>query len=166
MLLKNLVTNELIEAVMELMTDQDFEIIQNQKDRFDKFDWKLHRGGEVYKLYLKNDARILGLICLIDHADPAINAIEIALLEVSRENIGKSKIFENIAGCMVAHACRESFQRGHDGFVFLIPKTGLIEHYNRRYGFTHLPIKTFQRPQGFMILDYAASRKIIEIYLE
>lgn len=166
MLLKNLVTKELIEAVIELMIERDFETIQNEKDRFDKFDWNLHRGGEVYKLCLKNDIRILGLICLIDHADPAINAIEIALLEVSRENIGINKAFENIAGCLIGFACRESFKRGHDGFVFLLPKTELITHYHDRYGFTYLPIKTVERPEGLMILNAMASRRLVVKYLE
>ncbi|MBO9660805.1 MAG: hypothetical protein J7527_18430 [Chitinophagaceae bacterium] len=166
MLLTNLLTKESIEGVIESISDGDFDKIQHGKDQFDKFDWNAYRGKEVYKLRIANEERILGLMHLVDHLDPAINAIEIALLEVSCENIGANKIIGNIAGCMIAFACGESFKRGHDGFIFLVPKTELIDHYHERYGFIHLPIKTIGRPDGLMVLEPAASRRLITKYLD
>jgi len=40
-----------------------------------------------------------------------------------------------IAGILIAFACKASFQNGFFGFVYLIPKTKLIDHYVEKYGF-------------------------------
>ena len=121
--LKDAVTGEALEAVIEPMTNNDFKVIKKSRDRFNKFNWSEYQGGEVYKIRLKADDSILGLMCLTDHEDEATNAIEIELLEVSVENIGSGKKLLNIGGCLIAFASRESFKRGHDGIVFLTPKT-------------------------------------------
>ena len=36
---------------------------------------------------------------------------------------------ENIGGCLIVFACRESFKGGHDGAVYWVPKSQLINHY-------------------------------------
>jgi len=166
MFIKDTVTGEALEAVVEPMTNKDFKAIKKGKDRFNKFDWNEYQGEEVYKLGLKNDDLILGLMCLIDHEDEATNAIEIELLEVSEENIGPGKKLDNIGGCLIAFACRESFKRGHDGIVFLTPKTQLLKHYSLKYGFHHMSLKTVRRPEGLMILYEEDSRKLIKKYLD
>jgi len=154
------------EAVIEAMKRKDFQIIKTSYHGLNKFEWSEFKGQEVFKIFLKDDETILGLVHLIDHEDEATNAIEIALLEVSDENIGRNKKFENIGGCLIAYACRESFKRGHDGFVFLTPKTDLIEHYSSKYGFEYVPLKTPSRPEGLMILYDNASRRLIRQYLD
>lgn len=166
MFIKDVATGETLEAVIEPMTNKDFKAIKKGKDRFNKFDWSEYQGEEVYKLRLKSDDTILGLMCLIDHEDEATNAIEIELLEVSEENIGSEKKLDNIGGCLIAFACRESFKRGHDGVVFLTPKTQLLKHYPLKYGFHHMPLRTVQRPEGLMILSEVNSRKLIKKYLD
>jgi len=166
MLLRDTETGEELEAVIEPMTKEDFKVIKKSKDRFDKFDWSKYQGQEVYKLRLKTDETILGLMCIIDHTDVSINAIEIDLLEVSNENMGSKKRLENIGGALIAYACRESFKRGHDGYVFLTPKTSLISHYSSKYGFEHVPLKTQNRPEGLMVLYDHSSRKLIRKYLD
>ncbi|MGV8136822.1 MAG: hypothetical protein AB2L20_16555 [Mangrovibacterium sp.] len=166
MFLKDTATGKELEAVIEPLTNKDFKIVKRSKDRFDKFDWSEYQGQEVYKLRLENDETILGLMCLTDHTDEATDAIEIELLEVSAENIGSKKKLENIGGCLIAFACRESFKRGHDGFLFLTPKTTLITHYSAKYGFHHFPLKTVQRPEGLMVLYEDGSRKLIKEYLK
>jgi hypothetical protein len=166
MLIKDMATGEEFEVVIEPVTKRDFRVIKKSKDRFDKFDWNQYQGQEVYKLKLKGDDTILGLMCLIDHLDEATNAIEIELLEVSNENIGSKKKFDNIGGCLIAYACRESFKRGHDGVVFLTPKTELLDHYPSKYGFHHVPLRTSKRPNGLMVLSEGASRKLIRKYLD
>ncbi len=166
MFIKDVATGEALEAVIESMTNKDFKAIKKSRDRFNKFDWSEYQGEEVYKLRLKSDDTILGLMCLIDHEDEATNAIEIELLEVSEENIGLKKKLENIGGCLIAFACREAFKRGHDGVVFLTPKTQLLKHYSLKYGFHHMPLRTVQRPEGLMILYEEGSRKLIKKYLD
>lgn len=166
MYIKDVVTGEALEAVIEPMTHKDFKAIKKSRDRFGKFDWSEYQGEEVYKLRLKNEETVLGLICLIDHEDETTNAIEIELLEVSEENIGSGKRLDNIGGCLIAFACRESFKRGHDGFVFLTPKTQLVKHYPLKYGFHHMILRTVERPEGLMILYEEGSRKLIKKYLD
>lgn len=166
MFIKDVATGEELEAVIEPMTSKDFKAVKKSKDRFNKFDWNEYQGEEVCKIRLKNDDVILGLMCLMDHEDEATNAIEIELLEVSEENIGSEKKLDNIGGCLIAFACRESFKRGHDGFVFLTPKTQLLKHYPSKYGFHYMPLRTIQRPEGLMILYEEDSRKLIKEYLD
>jgi hypothetical protein len=165
MFIIDIATGKKLEAIIEPLAKEDFKTIQKSKDRFNKFDWSEYRGEEVYKLRLKNDDIILGLMCLTDHDDDATNAIEIELVEVSDENIGSNKKLDNIGGCLIAFACRESFKRGHDGVVFLTPKTQLLEHYTSKYGFYHMPLKTVNRPEGLMILYGENSRALIKKYL-
>jgi hypothetical protein len=166
MILKKLATNEALEAVIEPVNNKDFTTIKKSKNSFNKFDWDKHQKQEVFKIRLKSDETILGVICLIDHTDKATNAIEIDLLEVSSENVGLKKKFDNIAGCLIAIACTESFKRGHDGYVFLKPKTNLRKHYNSKYGFQYIPIISEERPEGLMVLDEDASRRLIQKFLE
>jgi hypothetical protein len=166
MFLKETLSGTKLEAVIEFMNVKDFKAVKKDSNRFNNFDWDKYKAEEVYKLRLKTDKIILGLMCLKDHTDEATNAIEIELLEVSNDNIGKKKKFDNIAASLIAYACRESFKRGHDGCVFLTPKTFLVEHYHSKYGFYYLPLKTLERPIGLMILYEDGARKMIKKYLD
>jgi hypothetical protein len=159
-------TGNKLEAVIERMTNKDFTTVRKSNDRFDKFDWSVYKKQEVYKIRLTTDNIILGLMCLIDHTDEETNAIEIELLEASVENMGPHKKLDHVAGCLIAFACRESFKRGHDGCIFLTPKTSLLNHYPAKYGFHHMPWKTEKRPEGFMILYEDGSRRLIRKYLD
>lgn len=164
--IKDTVSGKLLEGVIEPMITKDFKTIKKNKDRFDKFDWSQYSQSEVYKLRLKDNDAILGLLCLIDHMDDGFDAIEIELLEVSAENIGKKKQLDFIGGCLIAFACRESFKRGHGGCVFLVPKSSLIDYYPAMYGFEFFPLKTAARPSGLMILNEPGARKLIKVYLD
>lgn len=166
MLVKDVKTGEEFEAIIEPVTSKDFKTIAKDSKRFDKFDWDEFKTKEVYKLRVIHNDTILGLMSITDHTDPGINAIEIGLLEVSAENIGENKGIDHIGGCLIAFACRESIKRGHDGYVFLVPKTGLIEHYAKKYGFQHFPLRTAKRPEGIMTVYDGRSRALIKKYIE
>jgi len=56
------------------------------------------------------------------------------LVERAPFNIGKNKLYEGVAGNLVAYACRISFQKGFDGFVAFDAKTKLIQHYEKTLG--------------------------------
>lgn len=101
-------------------------------DSFD-FDWSKETKFEVYKLSLISNEQVLGLLS-IDRVIEELR-IEIRLLEISIENIGKNKLYDRVAGILIAFACKESFKNGFYGFVSLIPKTKLIDHYQEKYGF-------------------------------
>lgn len=53
------------------------------------------------------------------------------LLENAPFNLGRTKLYEGVAGNLVAYACKISFQNGFDGYVSFTAKTKLIEHYKK-----------------------------------
>ena len=62
------------------------------------------------------------------------------LIENAPFNKGKEKLYEGVAGNLVAFACRLSFQRGSDGFVSFHSKTNLIDHYVKSLNAIHYGI--------------------------
>jgi len=101
------------------------------------FNWRTELADnkkEVYKLTIVNNPLVIqGLLSLtieIDH-------ILMNLLESAPFNIGKNKLYEGVAGNLVAYACKVSFQNGFDGFVAFTAKTKLIDHYEKTLGAYH-----------------------------
>ena len=110
------------------LDDDDYKVIT--KSRF-FFNWKTEKGKVVYKLVL--DDEILGVMSFLHHEEE--ERIEIELLAVSKENRGKDKKYERIAGNLIAFACREVMKHhGINGCVSLVPKTSLKPHYSGFYG--------------------------------
>ena len=126
-------TGKEIEAIIQPLNDRDVTIIKNSKSF--NFDWQKLK-GKIYKLAKVGSPDVLGLMSLIEHG-VGWDAIEIELLEVGEENVGKNKSVDRIAGCLIAFACRESIKTGHGGFVFLKPKTELERWYQKAYGFEY-----------------------------
>jgi len=98
------------------------------------FDWKTELSDnrkEVFKLTIQNNPNIIqGLLSLTLEPDH----VYMHLLENAPFNIGQNKLYEGVAGNLVAHACKVSFQQGFDGFVGFTAKTKLIEHYQKTLG--------------------------------
>ncbi|MFI5140393.1 MAG: hypothetical protein ACHQIM_21415 [Sphingobacteriales bacterium] len=101
------------------------------------FNWKTELADnkkEVYKLTIVNNPSIIqGLLSLTNEADH----IFMNLLESAPFNIGRNKLYEGVAGNLVAYACKISFQKGFDGFVAFTAKTKLINHYEKTLGAYH-----------------------------
>jgi hypothetical protein len=117
-------------AIIALVDDRDYRKIT--KSRY-WFDWKTEKGYLVYKLTLAGSNDILGLMSLIHYEEEKRFAIN--LLAVSKENRGKQKTYEHIAGNLIAYACREALRLyALDGCVSLVPKTELKNHYIKKYG--------------------------------
>ncbi len=98
------------------------------------FAWKselTNNAKEVFKLTIPNNPSIIQVLLSLtlepDH-------VYMHLLENAPFNIGQNKLYEGVAGNLVAHACKVSFQQGFDGFVGFTAKTKLIEHYERTLG--------------------------------
>ena len=142
------------EVEIEIVSPQDFEIIKKM-GKF-KFDWDEFQEDMVYKLVPSGTNNMAGLMALTDHPDPQFRFTEIKLLESASENIGAHKKFDRVAGTLISFACREAIKNGYDGTVFLIPKTNLIPHYMKKYGFLNAG-------RG-LCLDLAASQKLIAAY--
>ncbi len=85
------------------------------KSRF-WFNWKEEIDYDIYKIQIKEKNKILGLISL-----ETINSesrVSIRILVVSKENRGKTKIYNNIVGCLIAFAGKQSKIYLVNGLVF------------------------------------------------
>ena len=133
MKLRRIPTGEEFDAAIEQVTISDLGQIARSK-RF-LFDWELEKdqGFDLYKLYLTESGLIVGLMSLLDI--PEEFRIHLNLIESSKENIGKEKQMDSIPGVLIAFACELAFRKGYGGFVSLVPKTKLIDHYRNKYGF-------------------------------
>ena len=98
------------------------------------FNWRIELNDnekEVYKLTISNNPNIMqGLLSLTIESDHVF----MDLVESAPFNIGKNKLYEGVAGNLVAYACKVSFQKGFDGFVAFDAKTKLIQHYEKTLG--------------------------------
>jgi len=133
--------------LLKLKTQQEFNgtILKLEEKDFDKikksdqflFDWMLEKENNVFKITSaakKEKNKILGLISLSNI--PEEFRIHINLVEVTKDNKGKDKKIDRIAGCLLAFATKVAFNKGYLGFTSLVPKTELIELYVKKYGFT------------------------------
>lgn len=154
MILKKRETGELFKAEIGRLSSEQFDKIESDK-RFG-FDWSKEKDYDVYQIRFVSGEDILGLISLEDV--PKELRIFIRLIEVSKENQGVDKEYENIAGCLISYACMIAFERDYEGFVSLIPKTELIEHYRNRYGFVEGGVH--------MYLEGERAEVLIEKYLK
>lgn len=101
------------------------------------FNWKLELDNdrnEIYKLTVLHNLNIIqGLLSVKKEADH----IFMNLLENAPFNVGRNKLYEGVAGNLVAFACKLSFQYGFEGFVSFTSKTNLIDHYEKSLGAYH-----------------------------
>ena len=123
------------------------------------FNWK-HEFDEikkeVYKLTIVNNPSIIqGLLSVTIEQDHVF----MDLLESAPFNIGKNKIYEGVAGNLVAYTCKISFQKGFEGFVAFTAKTKLIDHYKKTLGAYH-----FKNQR--MIIDTQAAKTLVEKYFK
>src|SRR6185437_4162844 len=124
-------TGRKLKSSVTPLVNADFK--QITKKRY-FFDWKKERGmSNLFKLTLQGESEILGLLALIDF--PREFRVQIHLLCVSRENQGKDKKYEGIAGSLIAYAGRIAISKYFEqACVSLLPKTELRSHYKSKYG--------------------------------
>lgn len=119
----------------------DTEVIQiswNDRKLIKKTEWAFDWHKElktptnfVYKLTtLENPKIIHGLIALTDKGDH----IFMDLIENAIFNKGKAKLYQGVAGNLIAFACKCAFEAGYDGVVAFTAKTSLIDHYEKSLG--------------------------------
>jgi hypothetical protein len=96
------------------------------------FDWKEEKKEEVYKLVLKGQKDILGLVSI--ERIPSEWRIHIRLLTVSVENKGKEKQFDKITGNLIAYVAKIALADfGQMACVSLRPKSSIAKHYMTKY---------------------------------
>ena len=83
-------------------------------------------------------------------------------IEIAVHNLGNDGIYKNTADCLIAYACKESFDRGigsYRGFLSFDSKTKLIPWYQEKYG--------AEWAMGHkMFIDTAVGIKLIKQYLD
>jgi hypothetical protein len=123
------------------------------------FDWKAEFNDltrEVYKLTIVNNPNIIqDLLSVTIEGDH----IFMNLLESAPFNVGKQKLYEGVAGNLVAYACKISFQKGYDGFVAFTAKSKLIRHYEETLGAFH-----FKNQR--MIIDILSAEFLVTKYFK
>ncbi len=128
-----------------------------------KFTWtSLYKteGASFFKLVLaQSPAQVEGMLMLT-----LINGEMLFMnnIEVAPHNYGVKGKYGNVAGCLLAFACKKSFEwgKGHYmGFLSFDSKTELIPLYEEKYGATYaMGHKMFFTPE--------AGRKLMREYLK
>jgi hypothetical protein len=123
------------------------------------FNWKSEfedNAREVYKLTIANNPNIIqGLLSFTIQPDH----IYMDLLESAPFNRGRNKLYEGVAGNLVAYACKISFQQGYNGYVSFTSKTKLIDHYSKTLG-------AVQHGGQLMIINTIAANILIDKYFK
>ena len=153
MFIENSKTGEKLKAGVIPCTIEELRLLDGS--RFE-FDWLSESSFTIFRLEILSSNEIMGLMSI--DLIPVELRLEIRLLELSKENVGKERRFENVAGILIASACKLSFKMGFFGFVSLIPKTRLVEHYQTMYG--------FEQYGRHLAVDMEKSQLLIKKYLE
>ena len=155
--IRNVISSDSFMTEVIFLTHADLKQI-TKKNKW-LFNWKAEfedNSKEVYKLTIVDNSTVIhGLLCLsveIDH-------IYMNLLESAHFNIGRNKIFEGVAGNLVAFACKKSFQFGFEGYVSFSAKTKLIEHYKKTLHAQHYGGQ-------LMIIDTVAANNLVNKYFK
>jgi hypothetical protein len=128
----NTISGDSFDTEVLRLTNADLK--QTTKKNGWSFNWSAElkdNKKEVFKLTIPHNSNIIqGLLSLTLEPDH----VYMHLLENAPFNIGQNKLYEGVAGNLVAHACKVSFQQGFDGFVAFTAKTKLIDHYQKALG--------------------------------
>lgn len=115
------------EYLIEIEPVKNNEFKNLTKERY-FFDWKTERNQEVYKLRIKGTQDALGLVSF--ERIPEEWRLHIRLLTVSKENKGRGKQFDRIAGNLITHVAKLALlEYGELACVSLRPKSQIARHY-------------------------------------
>ncbi len=154
----NVEKNQLEEAEIVKATLKELPI---KKDGW-QFDWKKafrRKNTACYILRTKDESKmVLGLLGLKKEDEMLI----MDLIELAPFNKGKNKKHDYVAGCLIAFACRESFnlESNYKGFLSFMSKTNLIEWYKKKYG----AVQAFSTNR--MFIEPENGIKLIDTYLK
>lgn len=153
----NSISGDSFPTVVSLLSKEDIKQVQKKNGWL--FNWKEELklpDREVYKLTIVNNSNIVqGITSLTVRPDNVF----LHLIETAPFNKGKGKLYEGVAGNIVAFGCRLSFQRGCDGFVSFHSKTNLIDHYVKTLNAIHFG-------NHLMVIDTGAALKLVDKYFK
>lgn len=168
-LLLDFIVDRLTNSILNTISGDSFQTevsrftIKDSKQTIKKngwnFNWRTELDNdvnEVYKLTIVNNPEIIqGVLSIRKESDH----IFMILLENAPFNVGRNKLYEGVAGNLVAYACKLSFQYGFEGFVAFTAKTKLIDHYETSLGAYHFGGHR-------MIIESHAAKHLVEKYFK
>ncbi|MEJ7684761.1 MAG: hypothetical protein WKG06_44330 [Segetibacter sp.] len=129
--IENAISGEVFDTVINKLNSSDSKQIKKTEW---VFNWKAElndKSKQIFKLTTVNNLTVIhGLISLTDKGDH----IFMDLIESAKFNKGKNKLYNGVAGNLVAFACKMAFELNYDGVVSFIAKTQLIKHYEQTLG--------------------------------
>lgn len=153
----NLISGDSFHTEVSLLTKEDLKNITKKNSW--NFNWKSEFqdiSKEVYKLTIVNNPNIIqGLLSVNIMSDH----IYMNLLESAPFNIGNNKLYEGVAGNLVAYACKLSFQKGFEGYIAFVAKTKLVKHYEETLGAYHFKDQK-------MIIETEPARLLVQKYFK
>ena len=155
--IQNTVSGDSFPTEVSRLTKKDLN--QVTKKNGWAFNWKTELDDnkkEIYKLTISNNPNIVqGLLSFTIELDH----IYMDLLESAPFNRGRNKLYEGVAGNLVAYACKVSFQNGFAGYLSFTAKTKLIDHYIKTLDAYHFG-------GHLMIINTIAANKLIDKYFK
>lgn len=154
--IENILTGEVFDTEIVKLNESDKKQIVKSDWQFDWINEVKDKTKAVYKLTTVNNPTIIqGLLSIEDKQDH----IFMHLIESSKFNKGKGKVYFGVPGNLVAYACKVSFDKGYEGFLAFDAKTTLIKHYEESLGATYF------RGQR-MFIETSAAIKLIAQYFK
>lgn len=154
--IENLATGEVFDTEIVRVTETGTKQIKKTDWQFNWHKELKDKSKEVYKLTTVNNPTIIqGLLSIEDKQDH----IFMHLIESSKFNKGKVKVYLGVPGNLVAYACKVSVDKGYDGFLAFDAKSALIKHYEQTLHATHF--------RGLrMFIETSAALKLISQYFK
>ncbi|MBQ2967535.1 MAG: hypothetical protein IJE10_05395 [Clostridia bacterium] len=149
-------TGEILSTSYALVSKHELRQLKGWK--FNWMDSDLD-SSEIYKLTLKGDSEIQGLISITNFERD--RAVYVKLVESAPHNLGKNKQYNGVGGHLYAIAAQKSVDKRYGGFLFMDAKNAeLVEHYHKTLGAVLIG-----RPHPYrMIVDEDAAKKLLKIY--
>jgi hypothetical protein len=151
-------TGAIVPTTYSLLTLDELRSITNMNWQFDWAHFSLSK-AVVYKIAVKGEAEIQGLIAIEDDAPD--KAVYIKIAESAPHNKGKDGQYIGVGGHLFAVAIKRSVDRGFGGFAYMDAKNmKLIRHYEATLGATFIGMPHPYR----MFIDEQAAKNLLEKY--
>ena len=154
--LENAKTGEIVETTYTLANESELRQLNGWN-----FDWLADdlKNTEIYKLQIKGDSEIQGLVSLTRFVRD--KAIYVNIAESAPHNLGHNTKYNGVGGHLFAIAAQTSKDLGYGGFVFMDAKNvELVKHYRDTLGAQFLGIPHQYR----MFIDEDAAERLLKIY--
>ncbi len=154
--LEEVSTGTIVDTSFDLLSTNELHSLKDWK-----FKWsdKTLNDYEVYKLTVKNDERIQGLVAIKDM--PEDRAVYVKIAESAAHNMGKGKVYAGVGGHLFAIAVLRSYELGYDGFIYMDAKNiRLVSHYAKTLGAIFIGTPHPYR----MVVDEDAAKRLIDFY--